>query len=80
LYRCFMPEQIVYRIKMERPPTLADRQKMVGLDGFAKKLEENSWVDENGIALRKMKTCYTGHSGGKRGGHYIEWSAVLDEE
>ena len=70
-----MRETVTYREKLNRPPTLEDKEKARGLDCFIKKLQEVGWVDENGISLRCFNMEYADNN--EEGNHYIEWNADL---
>lgn len=70
-----MRETVTYREKLNRPPTLEDKKKARGLDGFIKKLQEVGWVDENGISLKCFNMEYAANN--EKGNNYIEWNADL---
>lgn len=68
---------IMYRENLNRPPTLEDRAKMLGFNGFEAELKKYGWVDEEGRALKNFGVVYSGHNGLKTRNYYIEWKATL---
>ena len=70
------PKEIVYRHTMDRPPTMDDRMKKVGLDGLANRLKGAGWVAEDGeTVLRNFDVVYEGVA--EPNNNYIEWRATL---
>lgn len=70
-------EKIVYKHRMDRAPTLDDRTKRVGLEGFLKELQKHGWADESLHAIKKFKWEYRGHV--EEGNNYIQWTAISSE-
>jgi len=69
-------KEIVYRHKLDRPPSAIDRLMRTGLYEFEKKLTKRGWIDEQGVSNKTLKIEYITYSDGDNN-HYIEWRASL---
>jgi len=72
-----MTEQIIYKYKMDREPSLEDRTKKVGFNGFIKELQRHGWASDDSrvTALKNFRVEYEGHI--EPGNNYIQWTGVL---